>query len=112
MRDLLNFRIQAQDGAFGRVSDIVFDRNGNIQYLLGSFQGQTFALPFTPTSLSGTPNTLTFNVPISTLQQLAIDPQNLPTLQSRRCRRMGPRSVGTHQGQEDAPYIPVFTTGF
>jgi len=84
MRDLLNYKIQAQDGAFGRVSDIVFDRNGNIQYLLGSYQGQTYPLPFSPSAFSGSSNnTLSYNVPIASLQQLAINPQQLPTLQNQ-----------------------------
>jgi hypothetical protein len=48
LRDLLNYKIQAQDGAFGRVSDVVFDRNGNIQYLLGSYQGSPIRFPFLP----------------------------------------------------------------
>jgi len=83
LSNLLNSTVQAQDGAFGTVSDVVFDRNGNIQYLLGSYQGQTFPLPLTSTTLSAAGNTLTYNVPIAALQQLAINQQNLPTLQNQ-----------------------------
>jgi len=99
MRDLLNFKIQAQDGAFGRVSDIVFDRNGNVQYLLGSYQGQTFPLPFTPSAFSANGNTLSFDVPISSLQQLAINPQSLPSLNNQaftqRMQQVFGQSFGT-----------------
>src|SRR5262245_30898981 len=58
LRDLLNFRIQARDGAFGQVTDVVFDSHGNIQYLLGSFQGRVYPLPLTPAALSWSPKTL------------------------------------------------------
>jgi len=83
LRDLLNYRIQASDGSFGRVSDVVFDRNGNAMYLLGSYQGQIYPLPFTRSPFSAMNNTLSFNVPISTLQQMAINPQNLPTMSNQ-----------------------------
>jgi len=99
LRDLMSFRVQAQDGAFGRVSDVVFDRNGNLMYLLGSYQGQTFPLPFTPSALSGTQGTLTYNVPMASLQQLALNPNDLPSLSNQaflsRMRDVFGSSFGT-----------------
>ena len=80
MRDLFNYRVMAQNGEFGRVTDIVLDRNGRMQYLLVTHQGQVYPMPFMSTAFAGDPNTLTFNVPVATLEQLAINPQNLPPL--------------------------------
>jgi len=121
MRDLLNFRIQAQDGAFGRVADIVFDRNGNIQYMLGSYQGNTYPLPFSPSMFSGASgtgtanNTLTFNVPISSLQQLAINPQSLPTLQNQaftqRMQQVFGSAFASSANQNVSGYSPSGTSG-
>jgi len=109
LKDLLNYKIQAQDGSFGRVSDVVFDRNGNIQYLLGSYQGQTFALPYMASEFSGAPNTLTFNQPIATLEQLRVDTNTLPSLQNRafvdRMRQIFGQSFGTNQNM--AAYPPT-----
>src|SRR5262249_17894286 len=100
LRDLLNFKIQAQDGSFGRVSDVVFDRNGNIQYVLGSYRGQVFPLPFNATTLSDNTNALKVNVPISSLQQLSIAPTNLPSMQDAQfvagMRQLFGQSFGTN----------------
>jgi sporulation protein YlmC with PRC-barrel domain len=84
MRDLLNYRVMAENGEFGRVSDIVLDRNGRMQYLLVTRQGQTYPMPFMSTAFSNTPNTLTYNVPIATLEQLAIQNNQLPTLTNQQ----------------------------
>jgi len=114
MRDLLNFRIQAQDGAFGRVSDVVFDRNGNVQFLMGSFQGQTFPLPFSAASFSTTTaNTLQFDATIAQMQQLAIDPNNLPSLSDpvflQGMRDVFGNSFGANASQTTSAYTPPTT---
>ena len=107
---LLNANIVASDGSFGRVTDVVFDRNGNIQYLLGSNRGQTFVLPYLPSAFSATGNNLTFNVPIANLQQLAIDPQNLPPMQNlaflTRMRQVFGPTFGTNQFITGNPTAP------
>jgi hypothetical protein len=83
MKDLLGARVQGRDGAFGHVADIVFDRNGRLQYILATRNGQFFPLPFTPTGLSGTTKVLTYDVPLARLQELAIDPRQLPSLNNQ-----------------------------
>jgi len=106
LKDLLSYKIQAADGAFGRVSDVVFDRSGNIQYLLGSYQGQTFPLPFMPSAFGATGNTLSYDVPIAQLQQLAINAQQLPSLNNQafieRMRQVFGDSFGATSGQQNA----------
>jgi len=109
LSDLLNYGIQAQDGAFGRVSDIVFDRNGNIQYLLGTYQGQTFPLPLVPNALFWSPNTLNYNVPISTLQQLTINPQDLPSLRDQAFLQRMQQVFGSSLGSNFSAYPPGTT---
>jgi len=103
MKDLLNYKVRAKDGAFGRVSDIVLDRSGNVQYMLGSHQGQTFPLPFSRQSLSGAPNTISLDATMEVMQQLSIDPKNLPSLTdqafTQKMQEVFGQSFGANNGQ-------------
>jgi len=111
LRDLLNYQVQSADGAFGRVSDIVFDRNGRVQYLLATHEGRTYPLPFTPSAFTGGEHVLTFPVPATTLQTIAINPQNLPSLQNQvfvnRMQQVFGESFGANFNQRLSAYPPV-----
>jgi hypothetical protein len=119
MKDLLNYRIVAQDGGFGQVADVVFDRNGRIQYLLGTYDGKIFPLPFMRSAMNPSGSTLTYNVPMATLEQMALDPHHLPSLNNQafvqRMQQVFGPSFGIYPNQTVSAYPPtgdgVGTTG-
>jgi len=80
---LLGYRVRASDNDFGQVADIVFDRNGRIMYLLGSYEGRLYPLPFMKNMLTQTDRVLNYDVPVATLQNLALNPQDLPSFSNR-----------------------------
>jgi hypothetical protein len=83
MSQLLHYKVQASDGGFGQVWDVVLDHNGRVQYLLTSYNGRIYPLPLLPSALDGAPNTLTYKVPVGMMEQLAVNPENLPSLRNR-----------------------------
>jgi len=111
LKDLLNYKIVAQDGGFGQVHDIVFDRNGQLQYLLGSYDGKVFPLPFVASAMNPSGSTLTYNVPMATLQQMALNPHQLPTLHNQafvqRMQQVFGPSFGANTSQALSAYPPT-----
>jgi len=111
MKDLLNYKIVAQDGGFGQVVDVVFDRNGRLQYLLGSYDGRIFPVPFMRSAMNPTGSTLTYNVPMATLEQMALDPHNLPSLNNQafvlRMQHVFGPSFGMYPNQTVSAYPPT-----
>src|SRR5262249_25570485 len=84
----------------------VFDRNGNIQYVLGAYRGQTYPLPFNTSMLSDGANTLRFDAPISSMQQLALNPDDLPSLRNQAFTQRMQQVFGSsfQGGQPTAAY--------
>jgi hypothetical protein len=83
LSDLLNSNVQLSDGSvFGQVRDLVFNANGQPEFLLvsdGSNQNQFVSLPLGVGSFDGQ-GTLRLEIARELLSQLLVDLNNLPSL--------------------------------